>query len=53
MEMTTVGLDLAKNVFQVHAVDRHGKVTLKKQLKRGLTKPPINIIETSSGKLRS
>jgi transposase len=34
MEITTVGIDLAKNVFQVHAVDEHGKVVLKKQIKR-------------------
>ena len=34
MEITTVGIDLAKSVFQVHAVDQHGKVALKKQLKR-------------------
>jgi hypothetical protein len=34
--MTTVrvGLDLAKNVFQVHGVDEHGAVTFKKQIKR-------------------
>jgi transposase len=24
MEITTVGIDLAKTVFQVHAVDQHG-----------------------------
>ena len=35
MEITTVGIDLAKSVFQVHAVDQHGKLALKKQLKRG------------------
>lgn len=35
MKITTVGIDLAKNVFQVHAVDEHGKVVLKKQLRRG------------------
>ena len=35
MEITTVGIDLAKNVFQVHAVDQHGKIALRKQLKRG------------------
>ena len=35
MQITTVGIDLAKNVFQVHAVDQHGKIALKKQLKRG------------------
>jgi len=34
MQITTVGLDLAKNVFQVHGVNRHGKVELRKQLKR-------------------
>lgn len=34
MEITTVGIDLAKSVFQVHAVDQHGKVVLRKQLKR-------------------
>ncbi len=26
MEITTVGLDLAKNVFQVHAINSAGKV---------------------------
>ena len=36
MKITTVGLDLAKNVFQVHGVDQHGKVVLKKQLRRWL-----------------
>ena len=35
MKLTTIGIDLAKNVFQVHGVDAHGKVSLKKQLKRG------------------
>jgi len=34
MNITTVGIDLAKLVFQVHGVDAHGKVTLRKQLKR-------------------
>jgi transposase len=34
MKITTVGIDLAKNVFQIHAVDEHGKTVLKKQLKR-------------------
>jgi transposase len=35
MKLTTIGIDLAKNVFQVDGVDAHGKVSLKKQLKRG------------------
>jgi len=35
MNITTVGIDLAKNVVQVHAVDPRGKILLRKQLKRG------------------
>ena len=34
MKITTVGIDLAKNVIQVHGVDERGKTVLKKQLKR-------------------
>jgi transposase len=34
MEITTIGIDLAKNVFQVHGVNAQGKMVLKKQLKR-------------------
>ena len=35
MNVTTVGIDLAKNVFSVHGVDAHGKVVLKKTVSRG------------------
>ena len=35
MNATTIGLDIAKTVFQVHGVDRAGKMVLRKQLKRG------------------
>ena len=34
MKITTIGIDLAKAVLQVHGVDKHGKVGLRKQLKR-------------------
>jgi transposase len=34
MKITTVGIDLAKNVFQLHAVDERGKAVLRKQLRR-------------------
>lgn len=34
MNITTVGIDLAKLVFQVHGVDARGKATLRKRLKR-------------------
>jgi len=32
--ITTVGLDIAKSVFQVHVVDAQGKVIVRRQLKR-------------------
>jgi len=32
--ITTIGIDLAKNVFQIHGVDGSGKTVLKKQLRR-------------------
>jgi len=34
MNITTVGVDLAKIIFQIHGVDARGKVALRKQLKR-------------------
>lgn len=34
MSITTVGIDLAKNVFQVHGVDERGKTVLRKSVKR-------------------
>lgn len=34
MKITTVGIDLTKNVFQVHGIDEHNKAVLKKQLLR-------------------
>jgi hypothetical protein len=32
--VTTIGLDIAKSVFQVHGVDAAGKVVVPRQLKR-------------------
>lgn len=34
MDITTIGMDLAKNVFQVHGIDGHGQVVLRKTLAR-------------------
>src|SRR5919106_6757210 len=34
MQITTVGLDIAKNVFQVHGIDQRGKVILRQRLAR-------------------
>ena len=34
MQITTIGLDIAKNVFQVHGIDATEKVIVRKQLRR-------------------
>ena len=35
MNIATIGIDLAKNVFQLHGVDEHGKPVLRRQIHRG------------------
>ena len=32
--ITTIGLDIAKSVFQVHGIDAEGKVLIRRKLKR-------------------
>lgn len=39
MEITTIGIDLAKNVFQIHGVNARGKAVLRKQLRRDQVAP--------------
>ena len=34
-KVTTVGLDLAKSVFQVHGADKEGRPVVRKKLRRG------------------
>ena len=34
MQITTIGLDLAKSIFQVHGVDATGQVVVRKSLRR-------------------
>jgi transposase len=34
MQITTIGIDLAKNVFQIHGADERGKPVLRKQVRR-------------------
>jgi transposase len=34
MQVTTIGIDLAKNVFQVHGIDEAGKVVVRRALRR-------------------
>ncbi len=38
-EVITIGVDLAKNVFQVHGVDAEGGVIFRRQLRRGRVLP--------------
>jgi transposase len=39
MQITTIGLDLAKNVFQVHGVDAAGQAVVRKSLRRSQMLP--------------
>lgn len=34
MNIRTIGIDIAKEVFQIHGVDSQGKVLVKKQIRR-------------------
>ena len=34
-DVITIGVDLAKNVFQIHGVDAEGGVIFRRQLRRG------------------
>ena len=38
-EASTIGLDLAKNVFQVHGIDREGRVVVARRLRRSEVLP--------------
>src|SRR6202048_3722212 len=39
MQIAVIGLDLAKNVFQVHGIDDSGKAVLKRKLRRSEVPP--------------
>jgi len=50
MEITTVGIDLAKNVFQVHAISRSGEVIVRRALRRAqVTRSSGSFRPVSSG----
>jgi transposase len=34
MQVARIGFDIAKSSFQIHGVDAHGKVVVRKQLRR-------------------
>ena len=45
MNVTTVGLDLAKNVFQVHGIDSTGRVIVRRSLRRRQMMPFFGKLE--------
>ena len=55
MNITTLGIDIAKNVFQLHGVDSRGKSVLKKRLSRDklvsfvANLPPCEIVMEACG----
>ena len=56
MDVTTIGIDLAKNTFSVHGIDAHGKTVLRKTVSRAkllplLAQQPVALIgmEACSG----
>lgn len=44
MPIVTIGLNLAKSVFQLHAIDKHGAVIMRKRLTRGQVLPVLEKI---------
>jgi len=43
-EITTIGLDLAKNVFQLHGADHSGKAVMGKKLRRDQVLPFLSTL---------
>ena len=39
MKITTIGLDLAKSIFQVHGIDATGEVVVRRSLRRAQMLP--------------
>ena len=50
MQITTIGLDLAKSVFQVHGVDAGGQVVIKKKLRRAGRPSSSAVREAQAGR---
>src|SRR6202040_1910380 len=45
MQITTIGIDLAKTVFQVHAVDADGATVVRKRLRRSEVLSFVSVLE--------
>ena len=41
MKVTTLGIDVAKRIFQLHGVDAHGKVTVQKRVTRAKVRATV------------
>ena len=50
MKVTRIGLDMAKNVFEVHGVDEQGKVVLKMTLKNLVSGKPGRSCKTGESR---
>jgi hypothetical protein len=46
MEISTIGLDLAKSIFQVHAVDASGEIVVRKALRRPAKQSGTQLADT-------
>ncbi len=53
MQITTIGLDLAKSVFQVHGVGMIGKAVVAKPLRRDPGSARLTAFATPSGNARN
>jgi hypothetical protein len=50
MQITTIGLDIAKNVFQVHGIDAAEKIVVRKQLRCARSKASVRVFTSSAWK---
>ena len=48
MQVTTIGINLAKNIFQVHGVDAGGAIVIRKRLGRSkcavIFREPVSLV---------
>ena len=51
MEITTIGLDLAKSVFQVHGVDATGQVVVRRARRHLPHRSPTHVSSAPDGSL--
>jgi transposase len=47
MNVSVIGIDIAKNVFQLHGIDNQGKVVLKERVSRKKLLTVLSIAEAT------